>query len=131
MSKYLQLLLDPRYFPAGRVQPCRWHGAVRRLRTQVTEAEEFLGMRPLHRVPQDAVSSFHKEKSKREKWEGWGESQRDRQKDRETEGWRRKSRGRWRARQRHKRWKPQHCSGSNLKNDSITSAEPASLLETT
>ena len=57
-------------------------------------------MRPLHRAPQDMVSGFHKEKDLREKWEGWGESQRDRQKDRETEGWRRKSRGSRRARGR-------------------------------
>ena len=79
-------------------------------------------MRPLHRAPQDMVSGFHKEKDPREKWEGWGESQRDRQKERQRVGGGR-AEGVGEREAEAQRWKPQHCSGSNLKSDSITSAE--------
>lgn len=113
MSKCLQLLLDPDTF-LQEGQPCRWHGAVRKAPHTQVAGLRFLGMRPLHRVPQDMVSGFHKEKDPREKWEGWGESQRDRQKDRDR-GLEEEEQGVGEQRQRHKDGSTQHCSGSTLK----------------
>lgn len=130
MSKCLQLLLDPRYFPAGRVNHAdgmvqSWRLRPSRRTCSHTHSSDWgwgslacgLSTGLLRTWPPASTKKRIQERSGKG-GEKFGET--ERQRDRVGGG-----RGE-RVGEREEeapRWKPQHCSGPNLKSDSITSAE--------
>lgn len=132
MSKCLQLLLDPRYFPAGRVNHADGTVQSGRLRTSRRTCSHAhssdWGWGSLAcGLSTGLLRTWSPASTKKRIQERSGKGgERVRETDRKTERQRvgaGRAEGVGEREAEAQRWKPQHCSGSNLKSDSITSAE--------